>query len=120
MGRFLALTGLPSRAECRDVLCESASGAARAAEVDVVLLMKMLPCLEQKDRACGLKTLEGLAARFVVVTYPVRSIGRRGAPKNMSAHYAAGMSALLARTPWTAQRVECEDELIFVLDKSPK
>lgn len=108
---FLGLLGIRGRAEVRDVVA-----ACPQERVDVALVLKTIPCLEQLDRAAGQRLLDGLRARHVVASFPVRSLG--GARKGMVANYEAHLRQLVADRGWAVERFEFATELAFVIHKS--
>ena len=110
VNRFLALAGRRPLARCRDVLARFPGE-----EADVILLMKMLPSLEQQRKGCSAEVLQVLNARFVVVSFPVRSMC--GREKGMRAHYTRAMNNVLAECPWPTTTIELGREVFFVLDK---
>lgn len=107
---FLSRIGCRGAAFCRDMLAGTPTEQA-----DVVFVLKMLPCLERQEGGCSSRLLRDLNARFVVVSFPTRSIG--GRDKGMQAHYSAAMDRILAGLRWPASKVECRQEMFFVLDK---
>ena len=82
---------------------------------EVALVCKALPCLEQLDRAAGSRLLDALEARWLLVTFPVRSLGGHG--KGMIATYDTQMRRLLEGRGWNITRHEFATELAFVLLK---
>ncbi len=104
--------GLDLRAQVRDAL----SPAARdwlAQPVDVALVLKTIPCLEQVDKDAGARLLDTIQARTLIVSYPTRSVG--GKNVGMAAHYRARFEALIAGRGWDACAHTFENELAFVL-----
>jgi 16S rRNA (guanine(1405)-N(7))-methyltransferase len=61
--------------------------------VDVALVLKALPCLGQIDRSAGTYVLRTVNARYVLVSFPVHSLG--GRQKGMAATYEAHFRHLL-------------------------
>jgi 16S rRNA (guanine(1405)-N(7))-methyltransferase len=83
--------------------------------VDVVLLLKTLPTLEQLDKQSSKRLLQQLNARYIVVSYPLRSLGGAGG-KGMESFYESQLHLLLPETPWRIQqRHRFPNELAFVL-----
>ena len=111
VNRALALLDRPASAEARDVLVELPEQ-----HYDVALLLKTIPCLQQQDRLAPVRLVRRIAARFIVVSFPVRSIG--GHDKGMTRQYAQMMQALLDECGHRAHRIETPCELIYVVDKS--
>lgn len=83
--------------------------------VDVAMLIKAIPCLQQIDRTVGTPLLKSLNARYVIVTYPVRSLG--GSEKGMRANYADSFAALVDGQGWGVERFDFPDELAFRITK---
>lgn len=110
VGEFFGLVGVRGKAEVRDVT-EIASTPA----VHLALVLKALPCLEPIDPEAGARLLRGIAAEWLLVSYPVRSLGGRSI--GMAATYEASFRALLADTGWRAQRFAFPTELAFLVRK---
>ncbi|NLG28647.1 MAG: 16S rRNA methyltransferase [Chloroflexi bacterium] len=107
----LPLLGLQPEVETRDVTV----GVSGAPAVDVALLMKAIPCLEQIDKQCALPLLRSVPARHLVVSFPVRSLG--GANRRMTDNYAFRMNELLRELGWSSQRFDFEAELVYLVEK---
>jgi len=110
VGAFLALAGVTGRAFACDVIHEPP-----AERVHLALILKTIPCLEQVDKAAGLRLLDAVRADYALVSFPARSLG--GRDKGMIVHYEARLRALLAERRWPVQRFEFETELAFLVDK---
>ncbi|MBN1639887.1 MAG: Rmt family 16S rRNA (guanine(1405)-N(7))-methyltransferase [Anaerolineae bacterium] len=110
LARFLQVPGVSGEAHLQDVICTPPTQRA-----DLALLLKSAPCLEQQRRGSTLAVLDALDVAHVVVSYPVRSLGRR--EKGMLAHYAHAFSQLCAERTWRVARLDFETELVFVVDK---
>jgi 16S rRNA (guanine(1405)-N(7))-methyltransferase len=63
----------------------------------------------------GARLLDTLAARFVLVSFPVRSLG--GREKGMAATYEARFATLVAGRGWSVRRYRFATELAFLVDK---
>jgi len=85
--------------------------------VDLALLLKTLPCLEQLDKSIAPRLLNGIHARHVLVSFPVHSLGGRS--KGMLSHYETHFLNLLADQPWAIQRFTFPSELAFLLTPLP-
>ncbi len=89
--------------------------------VDVVLLLKALPCLEQIDKQAAYTLLHNLNARYIVISYPIHSLG--GKSKGMAAHYEAQFREFISKQvsqagqDWQIEKYSFETELAFVLKK---
>jgi 16S rRNA (guanine(1405)-N(7))-methyltransferase len=86
-----------------------------AQTVDVALLLKTIPCLEQLDKTIGARLLEQINAPVIVVSFPARSLGGRG--KGMVQNYADHFVALVTGQPWQITRFDFPTELVFRLQK---
>lgn len=107
---FFGLIGIEGHAKARDLTQFTPPERAQLA-----LVLKTLPCLEQIDKFIGLTLLEGLQADYVLVTFPVASLGGHG--KNMRANYEAHFHDLLAGKRWTFTKYDFATELAFLIDK---
>lgn len=83
--------------------------------VDVALILKAIPCLEQIDKQAGYHLLRTLNARHLIVSFPLQSLG--GKRKGMLTHYEAQFNALVAGEPWSIKRYEFATELVYVITK---
>ena len=110
VNRFLTIMGLEPHAQCRDMLVSSST-----AQADVAFVLKMLPCLEQQEKGCSVRLLRDINAPFIVVSFPVHSIGGRG--KGMRKHYAQIMEDILSELAWRSVPMEFQEELFFVLHR---
>jgi 16S rRNA (guanine(1405)-N(7))-methyltransferase len=79
--------------------------------VDVALLLKTIPCLEQLDKRIGPRLLDEINAPVVVVSFPARSLGGRS--KGMVGSYADHFAELVAGQPWQVTRFDFPTELVF-------
>lgn len=108
LNRFFALAGIRGVAEVRDVIHEPPPQT-----VDLALLLKTIPCLEQIDRQAGARLLDAVDARYLVVSFPVRSLG--GHARGMNKNYAAHFESLISGRGWQSRRIDFADELVFVV-----
>ncbi len=83
--------------------------------VDLALIVKAIPCLQQIDKGIGARLLEGVQAQHVLVSYPAQSLGGRG--KGMRATYEAQFNDLVAGQGWTIRRYDFASELAFLITK---
>jgi len=98
------------------LLCDPPRPCAAASEVfsvDVALLLKLAPCLEQLAKGIVQRLLNELTAPVLIVSFPAQSLG--GQRKGMVASYAAQMETLVAGRAWTVERFEFPTELVFRL-----
>jgi 16S rRNA (guanine(1405)-N(7))-methyltransferase len=110
LNTFWPLVGIEGHAFARDI------GPFIPSEpVDVALVLKTIPCLEQVDKSAGLRLLENLNAAHMVVSFPARSLG--GHDKGMVENYEARLRTLLEQKEWPVRRFEFATELAFVITK---
>ncbi len=110
VGEFLGLVGVSGGAWVCDVL-----GEVPRQKVDVALVLKLIPCLEQIDRAAGRRLLDGLNADHLVVSFPAQSLC--GARKGMPATYEARFRELMEGRDWRVRRFAFSSELAFLVSK---
>jgi 16S rRNA (guanine(1405)-N(7))-methyltransferase len=72
-------------------VCDLAAAVPQQA-VQVALLLKTIPCLEQLDKSIGARLLDAVPAEHLLVSFPARSLGGRS--KGMRGNYATHFHAL--------------------------
>lgn len=107
---FLACLGRPATARACDLLVSAAPRTA-----DVALLLKALPCLEQQERDAGLRILQETPARYIVVSFPARSLGSR--EKGMVEHYDAYVRQLAHALHYPVRQHRFPSETFYILEK---
>jgi 16S rRNA (guanine(1405)-N(7))-methyltransferase len=108
---FFAHAGLRGRAEARDVTTFQTEQP-----VQLALLLKALPLLEQQEKTVGLRLLRSLPATHLLVSFPTRSLGGRS--KGMAQHYEAHFREMIQEEPWSVRRFEFPRELCFRVTKT--
>jgi 16S rRNA (guanine(1405)-N(7))-methyltransferase len=86
-----------------------------APAVDVALVLKTVPVLEQQAKGAGFALVERLRARTVVVSFPARSLGGRG--KGMAVAYSDRFEAVAAERAWSVEKLEFPSELVYLVQK---
>ncbi len=104
----LPLVGVRGQAQARDVL-----QLGPLPRVNLALLLKAIPCLEQMDKAAGVKLLDAIQADYVLVSFPAHSLGHRD--KGMVTNYEAHFRLLLAGRPVQVRRFQFSSELAFLV-----
>jgi 16S rRNA (guanine(1405)-N(7))-methyltransferase len=95
-------------------VCDVAA-APPSQQVDLALVLKSIPCLEQTDKQAGTRLLAGLNARYLAISFPAKSLG--GRKKGMVENYSARFEELTAGRGWLLLgRLEFETELVFVVE----
>ncbi len=107
---FLAHLGRPGRVEVCDL-----TQNIPTQPVQLALLLKTLPCLEQVNKEIGLEFLDRVQADYLLVSFPVASLSGRA--RGMVKNYAAHFMALIEGRPWSVQRFEFSSELAFLVKK---
>ncbi len=108
LNEFFALAGIQGQADVRDVLQDPPTQP-----VDLALILKTIPCLEQINRNAGARLLDAIQARHLVVSFPIRSLGGRA--KGMADSYAAHFYALAEGRQWQIKQLDFADELVFIV-----
>ena len=107
---FLELAGLRGQGR----VCDLISTVPRD-EVMLALVLKALPPLEQVDKQAGINLLRQLKAKYVLVSFPVQSLG--GRKKGMAANYETRFQAVIRGEGWPVERFQFETELAFLIQK---
>jgi 16S rRNA (guanine(1405)-N(7))-methyltransferase len=107
---FMKLTSVRGQAVACDVL-----RSCPKPRVDLALVLKSIPCLEQIDKSAGAKLLDTIDADHVLVSFPVHSLG--GRDKGMPTNYEARFRELVTDRDWAIQRFEFATELAFLISR---
>ncbi len=110
LNRAFPLLGVTGEAWASDV-----TQTVPAQSVDLALIVKAIPCLQQIDKGIGARLLDGIDAKHLLVSYPVHSLG--GASKGMRATYDAQFSDLVAGRGWSVERFDFPTELAYLITK---
>jgi len=114
LNRFLQLLSLPQTADCADLAVETPTQ-----NIDLVFMCKLVPVLEMQQPGRGFEIARQLNAKFLVITYPLKSLGGRskGMGKNYAAQFenAHASGALGSYKPIAQQ--EIGNELVYILKK---
>jgi 16S rRNA (guanine(1405)-N(7))-methyltransferase len=113
VGGCLDLLGIEQQAGLRDIVGDPPVADTR---VDLALLLKSVPCLDQQDPDAAARILRGIDARHIVVSFPTQSLSGRS--KGMARTYRTRFAALLDTIGWQHRRVEeveVPGELAFVV-----
>jgi 16S rRNA (guanine(1405)-N(7))-methyltransferase len=103
----LELMGLRARARVADIVSNPPRDV-----VQLALVLKMIPCLEQQQDEAGTLLLRALRARAVAVSFPVRSLGGRA--KGMRENYSRLFEEMARREGWTIEAIPVSGELLFL------
>lgn len=106
----LGLMGvINGRCQTRDIIAHPPTEP-----VDLVLILKTLTCLELGEKTAVSTLLNGLNARYLLISYPIQTLG--GRRKGLGASYEQQFQALAAERGWQQyQRFEFATELAFLV-----
>ena len=110
LNHFLAHTGRTGKAELCDLGTEMPSRP-----VQLALLLKTIPCLEQLYKSVAARLLDGIPAEHLLVSFPVTSLGGRG--KGMLENYTDHFMNLTTGRNWLIRRFEFSSELAFLVSR---
>lgn len=110
LNSFLQLISVRGLAQVCDLVA-----APPSRPVDVAMLFKLLPTLEQLDKNAGPQLLQAINATYMLVSFPVRSLG--GHNKGMAEQYEHRFQQLIHAQGWSFQRFEFATELVFRVRK---
>lgn len=108
---FLGLAGVEHQVEARDIVV-----APPTQPCAVALLLKTVPCLEQQRAGAALDVLRALRARWVVVSFPTRSLGGRG--KGMATTYRRQFQRMMEGQDWSVTELAFPGELVYIVRKN--
>ena len=83
--------------------------------VDVALILKTIPCLEQIEKQAGRRLLQAINAKHMLVSFPLQSLG--GKSKGMATYYEDHFLHMVVEETWSIRKVVFPTELVFVVTK---
>jgi len=107
---FFRAAGINGSAETTDVIEFEQPG-----HVDLALVLKTIPCLEQVDKFAGKKLLERINATTLIISFPARSLSGRS--KGMLENYEAHFLDLTSEKNWGIKKLIFPNELVFIVEK---
>lgn len=84
-------------------------------EVDLVIMLKLIPLLDQINKSIAPKLLQNLKARALLVSYPLKSLGGRG--KGMLATYQTRFEQLSSDLVAKIDEYRFPNELVYLIRK---
>jgi len=111
INHFLAHIGVSGGAQ----ICDLTAGVPEV-EVDLALILKTLPCLEQLDKSITPRLLQGLRAKYLVVSFPAQSLGGRS--KGMPQFYQTQFLKQVESLPFKVSSLTFKTELAFLLERA--
>lgn len=105
---FMQLAGIGGETAVCDLITQPPSQP-----VDLALLLKLLPVLEQVEPTAVPRLLDTLQARYLLISFPTASLG--GRRKGMAASYEAQFWRWAAGRNWQVRRFLFATELAFLV-----
>jgi 16S rRNA (guanine(1405)-N(7))-methyltransferase len=99
-----------SQAFLKDVICTPPTETG-----DIAFVMKMVPCLERREKGCSIRLLETLKVRHIVVSFPIKSLSGRS--KHMPSFYSQFFHDMVDGRGWEVTKLPIREELVFVVNK---
>ena len=119
INRFFAVCGMPQGARVGDAFTQP-DWAGRdnrlydpSIPVDLALLLKLVPVLEQQRKGLAFEIIDCLPARVIVVSFPIRSLGGRG--KSMLTHHSDMFEHGITGPTRIIDKTVIGDELVYVV-----
>lgn len=109
LDRYLKLAAVNGSAMVNDLVAGPPD-----VEADVAFLFKTLPCLQHQVSDLG-GIIERIRAKWVVCTFPTRSLGNRA--KGMVENYRAFFEKIVDGRHWRSKEVVLRSELIFLIER---
>lgn len=110
LGNYFEIFGFYGSASVMDL-----SFTIPSQTVQLALLMKTLPLMEQIERGLSQKILDNLNAEHILVTYPLRSLG--GRKKGMGETYRSQFDQLVAGRGWKIQEFCFPNEVAYLVSR---
>ncbi|MCL1884493.1 MAG: hypothetical protein FWF81_12190 [Defluviitaleaceae bacterium] len=112
LNRFFAQIGLPNGANCMDLAVQTPPE-----NVDLALALKLLPVIEAQFPKRGFELYNALNAQFLVISYPLKSLGGRekGMGKNYSAAFERALDEGLLNNFSLVASEKIGNELVYIL-----
>jgi len=94
--------------------CDLSSEIPRQ-EVQLAILLKTLPCLDQLDKSLSARLLSQIRAEHILVSYPSKSLG--GREKGMRQTYSQQFARLMEDTRFHVREFNFPTEMVFLLSR---
>lgn len=105
---YFSLLPIQGQAEAFDVI-----ESIPAHPVDLALILKTIPCLEQVDKLAGDRILDQLQAKYILVSYPARSLGGRS--KGMQEYYQVQFHNLIDGRGYQVKKYDYPTEFVYLI-----
>jgi 16S rRNA (guanine(1405)-N(7))-methyltransferase len=110
VGEFLELIGQAHETRAQDLVADPASPAA-----DLALLLKLVTTLDRQDATAAERVVRGLRTRTAIVSFPMRSLGRRRGLADANRRRMDELLQALGGRVEEAREASVSDELVYVL-----
>lgn len=110
LNRFFEIIGYKPLARLQDVICTPPTETG-----DLAFVMKMIPCLERREKGCSIRLLRDLKVRYIVVSFPIKSLSGRS--KHMPSFYTEFFNDMVDGCGWQTTKLPISEELVFIIDK---
>lgn len=110
LNKYFQAIGYKPLARMQDVICTPPEEAG-----DIAFVMKMVPCLERREKGISIRLLKTLKVKYLVVSFPTKSLSGRS--KHMTSFYTQFFYNMVDGLNWEVIRLPISEELVFVVDK---
>lgn len=110
LNKYFTAIGFQPLAKMQDVICSPPEDTG-----DIAFVMKMVPCLERREKGISVELLKMLKVRYLVVSFPIKSLSGRS--KQMPSFYSQFFYDITDGLGWKIKKLPIPDELVFVADK---
>ncbi|MEK6220646.1 MAG: 16S rRNA methyltransferase [Chloroflexota bacterium] len=107
VGKYLEMMPFQSHIGVCDVLSRPPTQ-----KVDLALVQKTIPCLEQVNKQAGEILLENIQADYYLITFPAQSLG--GKDKGMMKNYEERFKKIAEGKQWEIKKYVFKTELAFL------
>ncbi|MBX7143861.1 MAG: hypothetical protein K1X79_05370 [Oligoflexia bacterium] len=110
LNEFFRLAKVNGKAQVRDLSTTVPDQAG-----DVAFLLKAIPTLEQIDREAGVRLLQQLPVRDIIVSWPIKSLG--GKNKGMLSTYSEHFEEIVKPYAWETESFCFQNEMVYLIHK---
>ena len=111
LNAYFAKVGIKGRASLLDL-----SSQIPEEEADLVIMLKLIPLLDQIDKIVAPRLLQNLKAKAILVSFPLKSLGGRG--KGMLNTYQKRFEGLASGLDAEIDEYHFPNELVYLIRKA--
>ena len=111
LNAYFAKTGIKGKAGLLDL-----SSQIPEQQADLVIMLKLIPLLDQIDKSIAPRLLQGLKAKTMLVSFPLKSLGGRG--KGMLGTYQKRFEGLSSGLDAEIEEYRFPNELVYLIRKA--